>query len=182
MPRDEIRARLQVAKAQPCRHDVPLMTLYAFGEEGLVLRLAHQALELRGLADGELGEPAAALRLLVDQARIAFELAIDRGHLARHRRVDLACRLHRFDHRRLIALGECRADRWQLDEDDVAELVLRMLGDAEGRDIALDPHPLMVLGEFEFARGSSCSVFSVGSAGEPMAPALPPPAPACSAR
>ena len=48
VPRNEIRTRLQVAQAEPCRRDVSLTQLYAFGEEGLVLRLAHQALSSAG--------------------------------------------------------------------------------------------------------------------------------------
>ena len=42
-------------------------------------------------------------------------------------RVDLGGGLHRLDHRGLVALLQLLADLGQLDEDDVAELVLRVV-------------------------------------------------------
>jgi hypothetical protein len=38
------------------------------------------------------------------------------------------------------------ANRRQLDEDDVAKLLLRMIGDADCCDIAIEPNVFMILG------------------------------------
>ena len=40
-----------------------------------------------------------------------------------------------------------RAGFRQFDEDEIAELLLRVVGDADGRDAALDADPFMVFGE-----------------------------------
>src|SRR3546814_14376020 len=45
------------------------------------------------------------------------------------RSIDVACRLHRFDHRGVAALAEFGAGVGNLDEDDVAELPLREVGE-----------------------------------------------------
>ena len=50
---------------------------------------------------------------------------VDRGHGAGDRGVDLGGGLDALDHRGLVALLELLADLGELDEDDVAELVLR---------------------------------------------------------
>ena len=46
----------------------------------------------------------------------------------------------------LAALAEMAPGLGHLDEDDVAELPLREVGDADGRDITLDASPLMFPG------------------------------------
>src|SRR3546814_10389458 len=60
--------------------------------------------------------------------------------------IDVACRLHRFDHRGVAALAEFGAGVGNLDEDDVAELPLREVGDADRRDVAIDVDPFMFFG------------------------------------
>src|SRR3546814_20650473 len=55
--------------------------------------------------------------------------------------IDVACRLHRFDHRGVAALAEFGAGVGNLDEDDVAELPLREVGDADRRDVDIDVDP-----------------------------------------
>src|SRR5262249_51537111 len=46
---------------------------------------------------------------------------------------------------------------WQFDKHDVAELILRVIRDAESRDRAFDANPFMVLGESDLAHAfSSC--------------------------
>ena len=86
---------------------------------------------------------AARLTRAGSSTRAAFDL----DHLAADRRVDLARGLHALDHAGLGALGDGGADLRQLDEDDVAELRLGVVGDADRGGIAVDPHPLVVLGE-----------------------------------
>ena len=48
-----------------------------------------------------------------------------------------------------VALLEAGARLGQLDEDEVAELLGGVLGDADGGDAVLDQHPLVVFGEFQ---------------------------------
>jgi hypothetical protein len=54
----------------------------------------------------------------------------------------------------LTASLNLRADRGELDEDDVAERLLRVLGDADGRNLAVDLDPLVVLRELLGCRQS----------------------------
>ena len=49
-----------------------------------------------------------------------------------------------FDHRRGVGLLQAAPDLGQLDEHDIAELRLRVIGDPDGGDIALDAEPFMV--------------------------------------
>ena len=63
-------------------------------------------------------------------------LVVDVDDLAGGRGEHVARRLDAFDHRRGLALLELRADLRQIDEHDVAELLLRMFADADGGDIA----------------------------------------------
>src|SRR3546814_15242354 len=62
------------------------------------------------------------------------------------RSIDLARRLHRFHHGGFLALFEALADRRQLNEDNVAELLLSVVADADRCLVAGNHHPLVVLG------------------------------------
>src|SRR5208283_1162567 len=75
----------------------------------------------------------------------------DLNDLSCHGRVDLACRLYRFDDRGLLALLDPMSDFRQLDIDHVAELRLRVVGDAYDGEVAIEPNPFMVLGEAKSA-------------------------------
>src|SRR5215211_2351767 len=102
-------------------------------QEGLVLVLTHQVLELGRVGDLQLEEPAGVLGVLVDGAGLPFELAVDGDHLATHGRIYFARGLHGFDDGGLLALAEAFSDRGKLDIDDVAELRLRIIADADTR-------------------------------------------------
>ena len=96
-------------------------------------------------------------RVGVDLGRVGGERLVDLGDLARDRRINLACRLDRFDDRRLLALLDPVADLGQLDIDDVAHLRLGIVGDADHGEIAVEPDPFMVFGEAK--RHGSSAVF-----------------------
>ena len=51
-------------------------------------------------------------------------------------------------------LAERAAGLGHLDEDDVAQLALREIGDADGGGVALDPDPLMLLGVIDAHLGA----------------------------
>jgi hypothetical protein len=110
-------------------------------------RLVHHPVELFGIGEPHLDEPALAHRVGIDLGRIGDDVAIDRDDLARNRRVDLARGLRRFDDRRLLALFDSPAELGQFDIDDIAQLRLRVIGDADHGDVALLPHPFMVFRE-----------------------------------
>ena len=90
------------------------------------------------IGNPDLDEPALAHRVAVHQRRIADDRRIDLDDLAGNRRVNLRRDLNRFDDRRRRALLEGRAGRRKLDKDHIPELLLRVLRDADGCDIAID--------------------------------------------
>ena len=123
---------------------------------GVVGSLIHQPLGI-GRRSLELEEPALAFGAAIDQRRIVDQGLVDLDHLACERGVDLARGLHALDHARLVALAEGGADLGQLDEHHVAQLLLGMVGDADRDDVAIDPHPLVLLGEEGRHQGSPVS-------------------------
>ena len=70
----------------------------------------------------------------------------------RNGRVDVGDGLDRLDDADRLAGGQLLPDRGQLDEDDVAELVLGEIGDADEGFAALDLDPLVFLGVAEVVR------------------------------
>ena len=92
------------------------------------------------------GERVAAGRVLVHSAGGGFEIAVDLDDLAGNRRVDFARGLHALDDRGFIALCKRLADARQLDEDDIAELALSVIRNADDAGIALDADVFVILG------------------------------------
>jgi len=115
-------------------------------------RRAPAAPGLPRVSDPDLHHPAVAVGILVDELGVVGEPLVDFDELSRERRVDVRHRLDRLDLGVGLILGELRADRGSIEVDDVAERVLRVPGDAEGRDIALDPRPV-VLGWYSSSGG-----------------------------
>src|SRR4051812_20870383 len=76
--------------------------LHPFAIGGLV----HQALKLSRIGDVDLEEPAGAFRVAIDQRRIVRERCIPLDDLAGDWRVNVRCRLDRFDDGGLVALVE----------------------------------------------------------------------------
>ena len=99
--------------------------------------------------DAELDEPAVAERVGVDERRVVDDGVVDGDDVAGERRVELADRLRRLDLAADLARRDAGAGAGQLDEDDVAELVGRVVGDADGRDVAVEGDPLVLGGVLE---------------------------------
>src|SRR6185312_12376389 len=97
----------------------------------LVRVRVEQRLLLAVVLELELDHPAVAVGRRVDECRFLVEAVIDRDDFARQRRIQLGDGLHRFDGAEHVVLVERRADLRQLDEHDVAELTLRVVGDAD---------------------------------------------------
>ena len=91
----------------------------------------------------------------VDQAGIFDDRLVDFGNLAGHRGVDVARRLGAFDRGAGFAFGDLAGRLGQLDEDDVAERLLRVVGDAD-RECAVifQADPFMVAGVTGFSHGN----------------------------
>ncbi len=75
-----------------------------------------------------------------------FQLFVDGGDGAGDGRVEIADGLDAFDGAEDLAGFEGVADLGQIDEDDVAERALRVVGDADGAGGAVDGDPLVFLG------------------------------------
>src|SRR6185437_6452490 len=60
------------------------------------------------------------------------------------------------------ALAESLSRFRHFSEDDIAELLLRMVGDADGCAVALDADPFMLFGEVEAHASGSLAVIAVG--------------------
>src|SRR5215831_9905119 len=100
-------------------------------EKRLVSVVIHQLVELGGVRDLQFEEPARAFGICIDSAWCSFELGIDGDHLACDRGIDFARGLDGFHHGGLLALADLLADGRELDIDDVAELRLSVVADAD---------------------------------------------------
>src|SRR5476651_375628 len=120
-------------------------------DESLVLRGVE---ERAGFArDGQFDhDHPAVMRVLVDRLRLVLERRVDLEDLAGDRRVEFGDRLHRFDRAEGLPLLHLRPDLGQLDIDDVAELLLGVVGDADAALVGREVDPLVVLGVFEASR------------------------------
>src|SRR5688572_3927420 len=84
------------------------------------------------------------MRLAVDHLRMVLERRVHLDDLPAHRREELRDRLDRFDRAERLARSDRAAGFRELDEHDVAELILREVGDADLSDVARDADPLVV--------------------------------------
>ena len=67
--------------------------------------------------------------------------------LTRDWRIDVASCLYGFDSAHGLVLLDGRANLGQVNIHNVSQLVLRVVGDADGADAALDCDPLVVLSQ-----------------------------------
>ena len=85
------------------------------------------------------------MRILVQLLGSVGERLVDLDHFARNRRVDIRHGFHGLDRAERSALLDACADLRQIDVDDIAEFLLRVIGDADGADVAFDRDPLVFL-------------------------------------
>ena len=70
---------------------------------------------------------------------------------ARNRRVHVGRGFHRLNHTGLFLSGKVRADFGQLDEHDVAQQLLRVVGNADGnRTVVFKAQPFVAGNVFQF--------------------------------
>lgn len=128
------------------------------GGEGLVLLGIHESLELLDalLVDLDLGDPATAVGVvlgdLVDGTGLLLEAEVDLGNLAGDGGVDVGGALDGLDGADGVALGDLCALLGELDVNDVAQLLGRVLGNADdaGFLVGVEVNPLVVLGELAY--------------------------------
>src|SRR5262249_41862092 len=111
----------------------------------LLVLLRGQELVPLGLArrlDNE--HPSLAVGILVDGLGLLSELAVDLDDLARDRRKEVRHRLDRLDHAKILRRRHLGADLRELDEDDVAELLLRVRRDADADALPFLLGPLVL--------------------------------------
>src|SRR5882724_1736729 len=104
----------------------------------------HQLFQIGGGGEADTDEPPLAMGILVEQLRVLDHGVVDLQHLAGDRGVDLGHRLDRLDGPELVAGVEDLPGLRQLDEDHLAQLLLRELGDADDTDVTVDLHPLVL--------------------------------------
>lgn len=111
----------------------------------VVFLLTQKALYLVGFAELHFEEPSLVEARGVDEARLVLDFGVLLGDRSRHGRIHLAGRLHALEGAALVPLRDDCSDVRQLGVDHVAEGLLRVVGDAHHTDLALHPHPLVLL-------------------------------------
>src|ERR1700730_4499169 len=118
-------------------------------DQRLIGALVHEPFNLGGIGNLHLEQPAISHRIGLDESRLTHRALIYLRHLAADRRIYVRCRLDRLDHGRSGSRFELSAHRRQLYEDEVSQLLLRVLRNSDGGNVAVDAQPFVILGEFE---------------------------------
>ena len=86
------------------------------------------------------------MRSGIDLVRLRLQRLVHLGHRAAHRRIQIAHRLHAL-HRteRRVAL-HLIANLGRIDVDNIAQRILRVVGNSNCPDAAIDPDPFVFLG------------------------------------
>src|SRR6185503_2355647 len=99
-----------------------------------------QLLELALVGELHLQHPPVFVRLLVHELGLLDHLHVALEDLTRDRAVDVRRGLHGLDHAEARELPDRRALLGELDEDDVAQLLLREVRDPDRGGVAVETH------------------------------------------
>src|SRR6266478_4267364 len=110
---------------------------------GLVGSRVHQPAELSGVRQTHFDQPRRAVRIAIDFLGRILKFAIGFDHFSRNRRVNLADGLYGLHRAKRLSGFDFRSGLGQLDEDHVAQFMLRVVGDPDGCEPALHVDPLM---------------------------------------
>src|ERR1700722_2598525 len=128
-----------------------------------VSRLVHQGAQFAPICELDAKEPAPTERILVDEAWRRLNLGINGKDFAGSWRKHVARRLDALDHRGGITFFQCLADRRRLSKDYVAQLLLRVIADANDAFAALDADVFVVLAVADLRHHASpCSTAIIG--------------------
>jgi hypothetical protein len=108
--------------------------------------------EVSLVRDAELDDPAVAVGVFVDLLGAVIEGLVDLDDLAADRGVDVRDGLDGLDGAEGVSGVEGGARFGELDEDDVAELILGVVGDADGGGVVLGADPFVALGVLKLLR------------------------------
>src|SRR5690348_16149934 len=95
-----------------------------------VLRGSEQFVLLTRISETELDHPSVGVRCGIHECWLLVEPIVDVHDLATERRVKLGDGLHGFDGAEHVVLSKTGSDLRKLDEDNVSELSLSVIGDA----------------------------------------------------
>src|SRR5204863_1846672 len=144
--------RASAAARPPCWRCTATSSMAPLLQERLVL-LGRQELVPLGLVRGlDEDHPALAVGVRVHRLRLLRELGVGLDDLAGDGREEVGNRLDRLDDAEGLARRHLGADLRQLDEDDVAELLLGVRGDADAHAVALLLRPLVLARVLEVLR------------------------------
>ena len=93
--------------------------------------LVHQLFELRGVLETDLEDPAVLLSLVVDEGGISLHVLVVSGNLSSNGGVDVGGSLDRLNTADTITLNEAGANLSDIQVDNVTELTLGVVCDAD---------------------------------------------------
>ena len=92
--------------------------------------LVHEVREVSVVLDSDLDDPAVLLGLVVDEGGVSLHVLVVSSHSACDGGVDVSGGLHALNAHDAVALGEAGADVGQVKVNDIAELALSEVSDA----------------------------------------------------
>src|SRR6059036_983254 len=116
----------------------------ALRHERFVLLRRQELVELAGIRGLQEDHPPFAVGVLVDGLGLLRQLGVDLEHLAGDRREEIRDGLDRLDDAERLMRDDLRADLRQLDEDHVAQLLLREVRDPHADAVTLPLGPLVL--------------------------------------
>src|ERR1039458_4277903 len=109
----------------------------------LIVRGREQAIKFAWILQRELHHPR-AMRIFIYSLRRGGQVPVDLGHGAGRGSKQVRHSFHRLDRAKRLACGQFGADLRSLDEDDVSQRLLRVVGDSNraGGSVHLNPFVL----------------------------------------
>ena len=126
------------------------------GGQGPVRPGIQEGIDRAGVGRHDLADPPLAVGVLVQALRCTGQFLVDSHDLTGDRRIDLRDRLGRLDLAQRSLPLQRRAHSRQVDEDDVAQRVLRVVGDADPDAFVLRIGPTRGRRNSEVRRARSC--------------------------
>src|SRR6266852_7285756 len=119
--------------------------LSLIGDERFVRSGIHQRLEFRRIGEAHLHQPSGSVRVGIDLLRRVLQLAVGFDHFTGDWSVNVADSFYGFDRAQGFSRGDLRAGFRKLDENDVAQFMLRGISDADGCHVALRINPFVLV-------------------------------------
>src|SRR5215475_13871837 len=114
-----------------------------------VLCFIHEGGDVSRIGQTDLEYPTAVHWCGVHKAWAGDDPLVNFNDLALERRINLRSGLNRFHHRNDGARLNSFSGRREFDEHKIAELFLRVIGDADRRNLALETKPFVIFGKLQ---------------------------------